>query len=216
MITSYKELTIDKYLEIREILNEKFGELELQVNVIACLNDMDIDAVYNLDLNKYNELVKASAFLMEKPKVDGKIPGRLIINNREFIITTNVNKLITAQYIDYQTLIVREDHEKYLPNILACFIVPKGCKYGEGYEIEEITEWIKYNLSIQDAMNICFFFRKKYLNSIRYTLTYLELRMKMMRLRARDQKVKEKMKELTVKITEYRKALQRNGDGLIW
>ena len=212
MITSYKDLTINKYQEIREILKEDGGELTIQANIIACLSGMDNDTVYNLSLSKYNELVQQTAFLLEKPKVSDKIPSRLNINGRECYVTTNVNKLTAAQYIDYQNLIAMDNQEKYLANILACFVIPKGHKYGDGYEIDEIVEWLGENLSIQDAMNICFFFRKKYLNSIKITLTYLELRMKQMKRKMK----KPEMEEIMKRIREYRTLLENAGDGLIW
>lgn len=216
MITSYKDLTINKYQEIRRILEEDGGELAIQSKILACLTGMEVDDVLNLSLTRYNELVQKSAFLMEKPKLDGRIPNKLNVNGRECYITKDVKKLTAAQYIDYQTLIAMKDQEKYLANILACFIVPKGCKYGDGYENDEIVQWIGENLSIVDGLNICFFFRKKYLDSIKLTLTSLELQMRILRMRMKNPTAKEKMKELNQKLKEYRKLLQSVGDGLVW
>ena len=127
-----------------------------------------------------------------------------------------MKKLTAAQYIDYQTLTAMKDQEKYLANILACFIVPKGCKYGDGYENDEIVAWIGENLSIVDGLNICFFFRKKYLNSIKLTLTSLELQMRMLRWKMKSPETKAMMKELNQKLAEYRRLLESVGDGLVW
>lgn len=213
MIKSYKELTIKKYQEIRNILEEDGGELNVQANIIACLSGMDVEDVMNLSLTRYNELAQNTAFLMDKPNVTGKVPDKLIINGKECIITTNVNKLTAGQYIDYQTLIAMPNQEKYLANILACFIVPKNHDYSNGYDTDEIARWLSENMSILDAMNICFFFRKKYLNSIKITLTYLELQMRLMKMRAKTKELKEKMVELNDKLKEYRKALENVGAG---
>lgn len=216
MIQSYKELTINKYQEIRKILEEDGGELNIQAGIIACLTGMSLDDVLNLSLTKYNEYVQKTAFLLEKPKLDGRIPNKLNINGVECEITKNVKKLTAAQYIDYQTLTAMKDQEKYLANILACFIVPKGKKYGDGYETDDIVQWIGENLSIVDGLNICFFFRKKYLNSIRFTVTYLELTMKRLAKKEKDPKIQAMMKDLNEKLTMYRKLLQESGDGLVW
>ena len=142
--------------------------------------------------------------------------AKLNINGRECVITKNVNKLTTGQYIDYQSYIAADDQEKYLANVLACFIVPKGMSYGDGYDTDEIATWLGENLSIQDAMNICFFFRKRYLKSINLTVTCLELSMKRLKRKEKSPEVKEKMEELTKKLTEYRTLLQKSGDGLLW
>ena len=216
MITSYKEMNINKYQEIRQIINDDGGELNIQAGIIAALTGMGMDDVLNLSLTKYNEYVQKTAFLLEKPKLDGRIPNKLNINGMECEITKNVNKLTAAQYIDYQTLTAMKDQDKYLANILACFIVPKGKKYGDGYETDEIAKWIGENLSIVDGLNICFFFRKKYLNSIKFTVTYLELTMKRMARKEKDPKIQTMMKDLNEKLTMYRKLLQENGDGLVW
>lgn len=216
MITSYKDLTIKKYQEIRDILENDGGELNIQASIIACLCDMDVDSVYELNLTKYHELANNTAFLMNKPVIDGKVPSKIIINGKEYVLTTKVNKLTAGQYIDYQTLTAMPNQEKYLANILACFIVPKGCKYGEGYDTDELVNWITNNMSIQDAMNICFFFRKKYLKSIKLTLTYLELQMRMMKWKMKTEETKEKMKEVTKLLKQYRILLEESGAGSQW
>ena len=103
MIQSYKDLSINKYIEILKILKEDGGELNIQARILACLTDTDLDSILNLTLSKYNELVVKSAFLMEQPKFDGKVPNKLVIGDREFYITKDTRKLTAAQYIDYQT-----------------------------------------------------------------------------------------------------------------
>lgn len=216
MITSYKDLTVNKYQEIRKILEEDGGELNIQTNIISALSGMDVDSILNLSLDKYHEYVQKTAFLMDKPAVNGKIPDKLMVNGKECHITKNVVKLTAAQYIDYQTFTSRKDYEKYLANILACFIVPKGMKYGDGYDVDEIVTWIGENLSIVDAMNICFFFRKKYLKLIRLTLTFLDLRMRAMKRKTKNKEAKEKMEELGKLMKSYRKLLEESGDGILW
>lgn len=215
MITDYKDLTINKYLEIKEILKDDGGELNIQSRIISCLANMDLDDVLNLSLTRYNELAQKTAFLMEKPKLTGRIPNKLNINGRECIITKNVNKLTAAQYIDYQTLTAQEDSDKYIAAVIACFIVPVGFTYGDGYDIQEISDWLGDNLSILDALNVCFFFRKKYLDLIKRTLLYLELRMKMIRTKKETPEIQMKMKELKKMIHQYRMLIQESGDGLI-
>ena len=216
MITDYKNLTINKYLEIKDILNDDGGELNIQSRIISCLADMDLDDVLNLSLTRYNELAQKTAFLMEKPKLTGRIPNKLNINGRECTITKNVNKLTAAQYIDYQTLTAQEDSDKYIAAVIACFIVPVGFTYGDGYDVQEIAEWLGDNLSILDALNVCFFFRKIYLDLIKRTLVYLELRMRMIRTKKETPEIQMKMKELKKMIHQYRMIIQESGDGLLW
>ena len=214
MIESYKDLTIKKYQEIREILKEDGGELNIQSRIIACMMDVDVDTVLSLSLTKYNELVQKSAFLMSKPEVHDNVPSKIVINGKEYVLCKNVNKLTASQYIDYQTYIADKDNEKYLANIIACFLVPKGMKYADGYDVLEVANELSEHLSIQTAMDICFFFRKKYLNSIKYTLTYLDLRLRMMKFRTKNPEVRERMKKAMEMMKEYRHRLENVGAGL--
>lgn len=216
MIESYKDLNIKKYQEIREILKEDGGELNIQSRIIACLMGVDVDTILNLSLTKYNELVQKTAFLMNKPKVSANVPSKIVINGKEYTLCKNVDKLTASQYIDYQTYIAEKDSEKYLANIIACFLVPKGKKYADGYDVLEVANELSEHLSIQTAMDICFFFRKKYLNSIKLTLTYLDLRLRMMRIRTKNPEVKEKMRKVKEMMKEYRTRLENAGDGLVW
>lgn len=213
MIDSYKDLTINKYIQIRKVLQEDGGELNIQTNIIAILNDMTVDEVLALKLDTYHELVMKSAFLMNRPEVTPKAPDKIIINGRECHVTKNVRKLTTAQYIDYQTITALPNSDDMIANVLACFIVPKGFKYGDGYEVDEIANWLGENMSIIDAFNICFFFRKKYLNSISFMLRYLELRTRMMKRTVKNQEAREKMTEAIAKMKELQTALLENGAG---
>lgn len=213
MITNYKELNIKKYQEIRKVLAEDGGELNIQAHILSILTGMDVDTILNLSLSKYNELVQKSAFLFGKPEINEHVPSRIIINDHEYTLCKNVDKLTAAQYIDYQTYISMKDQEKYLANVIACFLIPKGKKYNDGYDVLEVANEIAEHLSIEDAMSICFFFRKKYLNSIKLTVTFLELQMRMMKWKMRTQEMKEKMEELSKRLKEYRKVLENVGDG---
>lgn len=216
MIDNYKDLTIKKYLEIRKILQEDGGELNIQTRIVAVLNDMDVDDVLNLKLDRYHELVVRSGFLMNKPEVSAKAPDRLVLGGQEFIITKNTRKLTTAQYIDYQTITSMQNADDMLPNVLACFIIPKGKTYGDGYEVDDVANLISEHMSIVDALNICFFFRKRYLNSISYTLRYLELQMRMMKRKEKNQEARMKLEEAIAKMKELQNALLKSGDGWQW
>ena len=53
MIDSYRKLSIAKYDEAKKIMEKDIDDIDKQVELIACLADMDIDKVYNLPLTKY-------------------------------------------------------------------------------------------------------------------------------------------------------------------
>lgn len=207
MITSYKELTISKYLEILDILKDNLEPLELQCELLSVLTDMDYDSIMRLSLPEYQKLVEGTAFLMEKPKLTGHIPAKIRIGGKAYTITKDVTKINVAQYVDYQMYSKQEDKEKSIPQILSCFIIPEGCKYGEGYDVLETIKEISNNMSIEDAVNVCFFFQKRYRTLIEGMLIYLELKVKRLKRKVKGEKAKTMMTESLEKIQVLRSLL---------
>jgi hypothetical protein len=105
-----------------------------------------------------------------------KIKDRYKINGQMYEVHLNVEDMTMSQYIDFQTFI--KEKEKYLKNICACFLIPKGKKYGEGYSISEVVEDIGNYFSIVDAHSIFFFFIILFQSLTKATLDCLVRKMK--------------------------------------
>ena len=127
MITSYKELTVNKYLQIKELEFNEEDALAYQCRLLAILDDKTEDEILALPLSEYHKLVSGSAFLLEKPKINGKVPKKIIFGGVKYTVCTDIPKLNVAQYVDYQNMLSM-DNDKYIPNIIACFLVPEGHK----------------------------------------------------------------------------------------
>ena len=217
MITSYDKLTIGKYTEIQEILRSEYEDfIEVQPKIVAVLNDSTEQEVLNLPLSKYTDMVRQSAFVLEPPKLKGRSVVDLNINGRAFTFVRNIQDITASQYIDYQTLVTNKDNWKLLPNILACFLIPKGGKYCEGYDIADVIVWLKEHMDVYTAMDTCFFFRKKSLKSIKRSLRYSAALMRVMKWRAKDEMTKKRLRKLRVELEEELDSLQKLGDGGLW
>ena len=208
MIKSYSELPVDRYLEIRDLINEECEPLDLQVKLVSILDGRSEEDVLNMNINDYHELVQQSGFLVELPKPSKSIPNKITINGKKYQLQKDVSKFTTAQYIDYQTMTAREDREKILPYILSCFIVPEGKRYNDGYDIAEVIKDIGAHLSVQDAVNICFFFQQKYLRLLDDTLIYLGWKTKRMMRKTKDETTKKKLTEAMERMKELRSLVQ--------
>ena len=159
MITSYKDLTIKEYLELKELMaEERADDLSAQVRLVAFLDKKTEEEIMSMKLPDYHKLVEKTKFLMELPEPSKKAPKSIKIGNYKLNVVTDIAKMTTAQYIDYQNFLAMEDKEKYIANIVGCFFVPQGKKYNVGYDIDEVVDLIANNVSIQDALDICFFF----------------------------------------------------------
>ena len=209
MIDSYRKLSIAKYDEIKKIMEKDIDDIDKQVELIACLADIDIDKVYNFPLTKYEELVEKASFLLELPKPKNNFPNKLSIGDRKYSIMKNVEKMTTGQYIDLQTYIKNDMGIAY---ILTTIIIPEGCEYNDGkYNIDDLQKDIYNNFNIEDAISIAFFLRRKLQIIIESTLHFLDWKLKKMK-----KKMPQEQKTKMEKVREMLKGLETSGLGNIW
>jgi hypothetical protein len=200
MIDSYSKLSIGKYQEVLECI----GTGDYSAGIIAVLNDMDIDEVLNLPLSEYRNLSNKASFLLDSPQ-PAKVCMEYKLGSFKLEVLCNLSKMTAGQYIDYQTFVKEPD--KYLVEMISVFLIPKGCKYNEGYDIMEVQKAIRECLSISDALALSAFFLNLSQALINSTVTSLIRRLKRMMKKEKNQEIRMKMQEA---ITH----LEQGGDGL--
>ena len=144
---NWDQITIKKYDEIMSILQDDYSDpLEMNIALINCIFGINAEDIPVAQLAYYlNEL----SFLKDTPK--GKTPKKQYkVGDKVFNVTLDVNKITTAQYIDFQTLIKTKDVKR----LLAVLFVPDGTTYGDTDESDFLYE----NLSIVDYTDVMFFF----------------------------------------------------------
>lgn len=204
MIDNYNKLTIGKYQEVLEAIRDYEDEHERNTALIAVLSDQEPDEVLNLSLSEYKARVDGLRFLLEEP-VQAPIKNRYRIGNMELDLCADLSKLTAGQYIDYQTFI--KDVEKNMVELLSVFLIPKGKKYGD-YDMGEVHEAIRENLSICDALGLSAFFLALSQALIESTLTSLIRRMKKMKRKAKTPEERQKLEEAIMN-------LEAGGAGLL-
>lgn len=155
MIDCYEKLTIGKYDELQLIFENDMSDYEKNVEIVALCNDLEVEDVEGMSLTTFNTLLQSTAFLYEAPKKK-IVATKYVLGGTEFDVVMNMGKLTVAQYLDYQEYIKNPDKNRV--ELLSIFLIPKGCKYGEGYDMFEIQKLIKENLSIIDAIALTDFF----------------------------------------------------------
>lgn len=198
---NWQQITISDYMELQEIVNRE-DAVDVEVGIVALLCGVDEDEIGKLPILEYQRLRRESQFISKFPEIKGKAPKSITINNNKYDVITDVSKLTTAQYIDFQTYLKMNDMEKWLPNILTIFIIPKGMKYGnEDYNIDDLAKDIKEYLPVTTAFEMCGFFQITFLNSIRGTVIYLESKMKKMLRKAKTEEEKKKIQEIVERLS---------------
>lgn len=202
IIESYDKLPIGLYLQICETEERLTEDIDRAVNRVAILSGLTEQEVLNLEIQVFQDLNQKARFL-ENDAPKRPIAAKYVLGEYELIPCKDIRKMTTGQYIDYQAY--SKEADKYIVDILSCFLVPKGCKYNEGYDIEDVKIQIKDNLSVCDVNSLSDFFLHSLIASIEASLSCSERA-------ARRMKNSPKKTEILRKIAEQR-ALLTNGDG---
>ena len=133
MITSYKEMTLQMYEHLSKIAESDTDDIEKQIQMVSVLTGRTTKEVEDLPISEYHSLAKKTVFLMREPAVEQIKSNTVKINERVYVITNDVTKITTAQYIDFQEYMKQG---KDLTNVLSTLLVPKGEKYGEADFLE--------------------------------------------------------------------------------
>lgn len=192
MIDNYNKLTIGKYLELVEIIeDDTLADIDKNVEIIALLDDKEVDVIYDLPLTEFNEKIQMTSFLYEEPK-PLQVSTVYKLGDMELEACLNLNDLTTAQFIDYQTY-VKDD--KKLVELLSVFLIPKGHKYNKDYDIIEVQKVIRENMPVTQAMGLSAFFLLLSKSLLKASLTYSIKKLKKIMRKEKDMKKKEMMKQ---------------------
>jgi len=204
-IDNYRKLPIGKYLDIVKLCETEMDDVDRRVKIVAILAGMTEDEVLNLPLTQFTEYSAASRFLDDYCP-DNLIPGvsrSYPLGGFVLLPVTDMRKITTAQYIDFQTF--SKDKEKNLVEMLSCFLVPRGKEYNDGYDILDVHDAIREEMSVAEVLALLGFFFKSWAASIQTTLTS-SVREAM---KIEDKETREKMMR---KIREYQHS-RIGGDG---
>lgn len=208
IIDNYKDLMLGDHEQILAVLrDDTLEELDKQVKIISILTKLSEDTILDLPIMEYKRLAMKSEFLRaEITDKFTRIADSYKIGKFDLVPVKDIRKLTTAQYIDFQTL-HQAGMEEHFPEIISVLLVPKGKKYNQDYDIVELHDALRKNLSVYDAMCLYGFFVYSSSELIKDILTYsLE--------ETKNIKDKEKREEMQTAIKGQMARLERSGDGL--
>ena len=209
---SWKDITIEIYDKIRNLdvdIKSEEEALDVNVKLLSILCDVDEETIINLPLTEFTILVGKTEFLKEMPKYTVEQYYE-IGKGRVFEVQMNLREMTTAQFIDFQTLI--KEQEKNTANILACFMLPKGKKYSEDYDVVEVAEYLYKNMNIATARSVMFFFILQYQALQKVMLNYSIKELKKSLKREKNEEMKMKLEEALHQLMQV-KHLIKDGVG---
>ena len=190
------DLPLAKYLKTLEIFNDaSLSDLDKNIEILAIYADTTVDSILKLRPDVVEEYFAdmSNSISSYKPS-NSKRPKKIKINDQVYTINYNVGKLNMAQYIDFQQIIVKKNYLENLPALLSIFIIPKGHKYNDDYDIIELRRILENNITLDEALSIIFFSKMKSISLIKLKLLYYRSMLKIMRWTTKDKQTKEMLR----------------------
>ena len=130
------------------------------------------------------------------------------MGGKTYDVITDMSKLTTAAFIDYQTytkLSFRDAYDK----ILSCFIIPAGFTYNDGYDVAEVQQIIRENLSWPEVQGMLGFMLKRYAKSFMRSRQFLIKEIKKEKDQMRREELQSKVKDMDLQLSLLTHQLQR-------
>ena len=190
------DLPLAKYLKTLEIFNdESLSDLDKNIEILAIYADTTADSILTLRPDVVEEyFAEMSNSISSYKPSNSKRPKKIKINDQVYTINYNIGKLNMAQYIDFQQIIVKKNYLENLPALLSIFIIPKGHKYNDDYDIIELRNILENNITLDEALSIIFFSKMKSISLIKLKLLYYRSMLKIMRWTTKDKQTKEMLR----------------------
>lgn len=176
---SWNDVTIDEFAQIQDSYKDtEMTDEDRTLNLVYLLTDED---PMEMPFTEFQKVLKELQFIKSEVPAN-PLKKRYELNGKKYRLMQAIDKISTAQYIDYTTYLKNMDDDIDYVNILSVFILPEdSVKYNDGYDLETVKNDIRYYMSITDALGIFRFFFRYYKNFIDVSLFFLRKRLKKMK-----------------------------------
>lgn len=182
---TWNDVTLEQYLQLVSIENDNKELIDKNSAYISIL--FDVPYSEDLSLYEYNRYTCKLKFLSTPlPK------AQLKAKYDNYVLHKQVGNITMAQYIDFKTYAMRGD----IAGCLSCFLIPEGKTYLEGYDVEEVKQYI-LNMPVPDVIAIQGFF-------LLYLKRFTQLSLIFLHIRTRHQERKHKLKRILKKLLPAR------------
>lgn len=206
---SWKDINLKEYKKIVEINNRELDTpLEKDIAVLSVLLNVPENDLYNININELKGLLQQIEWIKtEEYTYTNKIKkmNKLIIDGTEYEVKPDINKFTVAQYLDFQNF--WDKRNEYMGNLLAVFIIPKGHKYNEGYDVIELADRLEEIFTLDDWNDVCFFFLQNWLISTKASLLYSDWQVKKMIRKTKNKMEKQELMKIREQLQQQIKLL---------
>ena len=137
-------ITIEKHKQIQRVLTDGNTEdmQEVQAELLAIYADTDIDTIMSYPLTKYHKLLEKfySDYYSDFSKAEPAIKDKYTAGDMVLVPMLDFTQITVAQMMDFSVL--STDPIENIEKLLAIFLIPKGKKYNDGYDLMEVQKAI--------------------------------------------------------------------------
>ena len=137
-------ITIEKHKQIQRLLKENNVEdmQAVQAELLAIYADTDVDTIMSYPLTKYHKLVEKfyADYFTDFSKAEPKIKDKYTAGDMVLVPMLDFTQITVAQMMDFSVL--STDPVENIEKLLAIFLIPKGKKYNDGYDLMEVQKAI--------------------------------------------------------------------------
>ena len=154
-------ITIEKHKQIQRLLKENNVEdmQAVQAELLAIYADTDTDTIMSYPLTKYHKLVEKfyADYFTDFSKAEPAIKDKYTAGDMVLVPMLDFTQITVAQMMDFSVLSV--DPVENIEKLLAIFLIPKGKKYNDGYDLMEVQKAI-LKMSFNELSPLLAFFLK--------------------------------------------------------
>ena len=137
-------ITIEKHKQVQKILKDNNVEdmQAVQAELLAIYADTDVDTIMSYPLTKYHKLVEKfyADYFTDFSKAEPAIKDKYTAGDMVLVPMLDFTQITVAQMMDFSVL--STDPIENIEKLLAIFLIPKGKKYNDGYDLMQVQKAI--------------------------------------------------------------------------
>lgn len=141
-------ITIEKHKQIQKLLKDNNVEdmqedmQAVQAELLAIYDNTDVDTIMNYPLTKYHKLVEKfyNDYFTDFSHAEPAIKDKYTAGDMVLVPMLDFTQITVAQMMDFSVLSV--DPIENIEKLLAIFLIPKGKKYNDGYDLMQVQKAI--------------------------------------------------------------------------
>lgn len=178
------DINIATFYDVQDIANDdSISDFEKNIRVLSVFTGISYEDLLKENANECQEaLTEINKIYKNIDFVENNQKNRLnkiTINNIQYKIIDKLDDISVAQYIDFQNWCNYKPTNN-IAEILSVFLIPEGFSYNTGYDVLELVETIKNEVSIDKGFRLYNFFLHLCQKSTNKILTFSRIMIKMM------------------------------------